>query len=313
VTTVSVSVVICAHTERRWDDTLAAVGSVRAQTHAAKELIVVVDHNRSLYERLKSALPDATVVENREHQGLSGGKNTGIAMASGQVVAFLDDDAVADANWLKFMIDSYGEPGVVGVGGLTLPNWDTQRPSWFPEEFDWVIGCTYIGMPTQREPVRNLLGGNASFRREVFEKVGGFKSGIGRAQGKRPLGCEETEFCIRLNQQLPGAVLLFDNRATIWHRVGAERSRFGYYRSRCYAEGLSKAMVTRSVGANDGLSSERHYTANTLPRGVVRGLADTFHGDGTGLGRAGAIVAGLATVTAGYGVGVLRGITQRPR
>jgi GT2 family glycosyltransferase len=309
----SVSVVICAHTEKRWDDTLAAVSSVRAQSHAAKELIVVVDHNRPLYERLKSALPDATVVENREHQGLSGGKNTGIAMASGQVVAFLDDDAVADANWLKFMVDSYGEPDVVGVGGLTLPNWDTQRPSWFPEEFDWVVGCTYVGMPTQRAPVRNLLGGNASFRREVFEKVGGFKSGIGRAQGKRPLGCEETEFCIRLNQQMPGAVLLFDDRATIWHRVGAERSRFGYYRTRCYAEGLSKAMVTRSVGANDGLSSERHYTASTLPRGVARGLAETLRGDGTGLGRAGAIVAGLATVTAGYGVGVLRGIAERRR
>ena len=103
-------------------------------------------------------------------------------------------------------------------------------------------------MPTRRAPVRNLLGGNASFRREVFDRVGGFTSGIGRAQGKRPLGCEETEFCIRLNQQMPGAVLLFDNRAVIWHRVPAERTRFAYFRRRCYAEGLSKAMVTRSVG-----------------------------------------------------------------
>jgi GT2 family glycosyltransferase len=303
----SVSVVICAHTERRWDDTLAAAASVRSQSYAAKELIVVVDHNRPLYERLKSALPDAAVVENQEQPGLSGGKNTGIAMATGQVVAFLDDDAVADVHWLEAMIDSYQEPGVVGVGGLTLPKWDTQRPGWFPEEFDWVIGCTYVGMPAHRAPVRNLLGGNASFRREVFEKVGGFRSGIGRAQGKRPLGCEETEFCIRLNQQMPGAVLLFDNQAKIWHRVGAERSRFAYYRSRCYAEGLSKAMVTRSVGASDGLSSERRYTTRTLPHGVVRGLADAFHGDRSGAGRAAAIVAGLATVTAGYTVGVLTG------
>ena len=306
----SVSVVICAHTERRWGDTLAAVASVRSQSHAAKELIVVVDHNPSLYERLKSALSDATVVENREPQGLSGGKNTGIAMASGQLVAFLDDDAVADANWLKFMVDSFEEPGVVGVGGLTLPKWDTQRPSWFPAEFNWVIGCTYVGMTTHRAPVRNLLGGNASFKREIFEKVGGFRSGIGRAQGKRPLGCEETEFCIRLNQQLSDAVLLFDDRATIWHRVSVERSRFAYYCSRCYAEGLSKAMVTRSVGVNDGLSSERRYTTRTLPRGVARGLADTLRGDSTGLGRAGAIVAGLATATAGYVVGVLSGAAR---
>lgn len=303
----SVSVVICAHTERRWDDTLAAAASVRDQSYAAKELIVVVDHNRPLYERLKSALPDAMVVENREQQGLSGGKNTGIAIASGEVVAFLDDDATADVDWLKFMIDSYEERGVVGVGGLTLPKWDTRRPAWFPNEFDWVIGCTYVGMPRHRAPVRNLLGGNASFLREVFGQVGGFRSGIGRAQGKRPLGCEETEFCIRLNQQMPGAVLLYDDRAKIWHRVAAERSRFAYYRSRCYAEGLSKAMVTRSVGASDGLSSERHYTTKTLPRGVVRGLGDALRGDATGAGRAGAIIAGLATVTAGYAVGALSG------
>lgn len=303
----SVSVVICAHTERRWDDTLAAAASVRDQSYAAKELIVVVDHNRPLYERLKSALPDAMVVENREQQGLSGGKNTGIAIASGEVVAFLDDDATADVDWLKFMIDSYEERGVVGVGGLTLPKWDTRRPAWFPNEFDWVIGCTYVGMPRHRAPVRNLLGGNASFLREVFGQVGGFRSGIGRAQGKRPLGCEETEFCIRLNQQMPGAVLLYDDRAKIWHRVAAERSRFAYYRSRCYAEGLSKAMVTRSVGAGDGLSSERHYTTKTLPRGVVRGLGDALRGDATGAGRAGAIIAGLATVTAGYAVGALSG------
>ena len=303
----SVSVVICAHTERRWDDTLAAVASVRRQSHPAEEVIIVVDHNRSLYDRLKSVLADVIVVENCEQQGLSGGKNTGIAMASGQVVAFLDDDAIADANWLKFLLDSYGEPGVAGVGGLTLPKWDTQRPSWFPTEFDWVVGCTYVGMSAHRTRVRNLMGGNASFRREIFKEVGGFRSGIGRAQGKLPLGCEETEFCIRLTQQLPGTILLFDNRATIWHRVTAERCRFAYYCSRCYAEGLSKAMVTRSVGANDGLSSERHYTTRTLPRGVVSGLAETVHGDGTGLSRAGAIIAGLASTSAGYAVGKLSG------
>lgn len=306
----SVSVVICAHTEQRWNDTLAAIESVHNQSHPAQELIIVVDHNPPLYERLKSALPDVIVTQNREQQGLSGGKNTGIDIACGQIVAFLDDDAVADVNWLKFMVDSHKEPGVVGVGGLTLPKWDTRRPSWFPGEFDWTVGCTYIGMPTGRASVRNLMGGNASFKREVFEKVGGFKSNIGRAHGKRPLGCEETEFCIRINQQLPGTVILFDNRAKIWHRVADERSRFAYYRSRCYAEGLSKAMVTQSVGAGDGLSSERTYTTRTLPLGIARGLTDTFRGDPTGLGRAGAIVAGLAATTAGYVVGVLSGATD---
>ena len=303
----SVSVVICAHANDRWDDTLAAAASVRAQSHPAKELIVVVDYNRPLYERLRMALPDAVVLENRERQGLSGGRNTGIAASTAEVIAFLDDDAVADVNWLRCLVDAYTDPSVAGVGGLTRPAWDTERPAWFPREFDWVIGCTYIGMPTRRAPVRNVLGGNASFRRDVFEQVGGFISGIGRDLGKRPLGCEETEFCIRLRQQIPGAVLLFDEQAIIWHRIRDERRRFGYYRSRCYAEGLSKAMVTRAVGATDGLSSERRHASRALPQGVGRGLADALRGDISGFTRAAAIVAGLAAVTAGYLTGAVSG------
>ena len=303
----SVSVVICAHTEKRWDDTLAAAGSVRSQSHAAKELIVVVDHNPRLYQRLKSALPDATVAENREEPGLSGGRNTGVALAVGEIVAFLDDDAVAEPDWLKFLVDAYSDPAVAGVGGLTLPLWDTGRPSWFPREFDWVVGCSYVGMAAHRAPVRNLLGANASFRREIFATVGGFTSGIGRSVVRLPLGCEETEFCIRVGQRLPGTVLVTDHRAVVRHRVPGARSRFTYYRARCYAEGLSKATVTRSVGTRDGLSAERRYTVRTLPLGVARGLADALRGHSTGLCRAGAIVVGFATVTAGYAVGALHG------
>ena len=176
-----------------------------------------------------------------------------------------------------------------------------------------MIGCTYIGMPARRAPVRNVLGGNASFRRDVFDQVGGFVSGIGRDPSTRPLGCEETEFCIRLGQQIPGAVLLFDEQAVIWHRVRIDRCRFAYYRSRCYAEGLSKAMVTRSVGAGDGLSSERRYASRTLPAGVVRGVAGALRGDAAGLGRAAAIVAGLSAVTLGYVNGAANGVAERRR
>ncbi len=303
----SVSVVICAYTEKRWGDTLAAAASVRIQSHAAKEMIVVVDHNPRLCQRLKSALPGAVVTENAEEHGLSGARNTGLALASGAIVAFLDDDAIAEPDWLTYLVEPYSDSAVAGVGGLTLPVWDRKRPSWFPHEFDWVVGCSYTGRSAHRAPVRNLLGANASFRREIFAEVGGFTSGLGRSAAKLPLGCEETEFCIRIAQRLPGAILVTDERAVVRHRIPETRSRFSYYRARCYAEGLSKAMVTRSVGMRDGLSSERRYATRTLPLGVVRGVADALRGRGTGLGRASAIVAGLAFVTAGYAVGTLHG------
>lgn len=304
-----ISVVICVYTEQRWDDIVAAVNSVRGQSHRAHEVIVVVDHNPSLYQRLTGQLPwpgdgpPVMVAVNRESRGLSGGKNTGVWFASGDVVAFLDDDAVAEPEWLKYFADSYASADVVGVGGLTLPSWDTARPSWFPGEFDWVVGCNYLGMPKARTPVRNLLGGNASFRREVFDLVGGFTSDVGRSAAKLPLGCEETEFCIKLGQRLPPAKLVIDDRAVIWHRVSAQRTRFSYFVTRCFAEGLSKAAVSRSVGSADGLSAERRQAFATLPAGFVRGLAGPLRGDLAGLGRAAAIVVGLAAAAGGYAVG----------
>ncbi|MGH3611804.1 MAG: glycosyltransferase family 2 protein [Pseudonocardia sp.] len=303
----TMSVVICAYTQDRWDDVAAAVASVRAQRRAPHEIIVVVDHNPALHSRLRTALPEVIVAQNRQAQGLSGGKNTGVALASGDLVAFLDDDAVAEPDWLTYLAAGYDRDDVVGVGGLTLPAWETRRPAWFPEEFDWTVGCTFTG----REPgrVRNLLGGNASFRREVFDVAGGFPSHIGRSStSRRPLGCEETEFCIRLAQRSPGATFLFDARAVIHHKVPAARSRFRYFRARCYAEGLSKAQVTRSVGVADGLAAERSYAVTTLRRGAARGVRQALRGDLSGLSRSAAITAGLLSTTAGYAAGTVQGL-----
>ena len=101
-------------------------------------------------------------------------------------------------------------------------------------------------------------------------------------------------------------MLLIDDRAVIHHRVPTARERFGYFRTRAYAEGLSKALVARSVGARDGLATERRYTTRVLPAGVLRGLRDALLRRPGGAGRAGAIVAGVAAAAGGYVVGSVR-------
>ncbi len=147
------SVIICVYTEDRWDDIRDAVDSVRGQTMPAHEVILAVDHNPDLHLKLKDAYRDTIVVENIHEQGLSGGRNTGVDTATGDVVAFLDDDAVAEPGWLAAFAERFRDPAVTGVGGLTRPLWATgARPRWFPEEFDWTVGCTYRGMPTGRAP-----------------------------------------------------------------------------------------------------------------------------------------------------------------
>ncbi|AZS88173.1 glycosyltransferase family 2 protein [Streptomyces griseoviridis] len=309
-----ISVVICVYTEDRWEDILAAVSSVRAQSRQARETLLVVDHNQALLERLTKEYGNAPegpgavrVLANAGPRGLSAGRNTGIAASHGEVIAFLDDDAVAERDWLRRLAEGYADPRVLAVGGRTVPVWASgRRPAWFPEEFDWVVGCTYRGLPPGRVRVRNVLGGNASFRRTAFDAAGGFATGIGRDGDRRPLGGEETELCIRLGQLRPDAVLLIDDRAVIHHRVPAAREHFGYFRARTYAEGLSKALVARSVGAGKGLESERRYTTRVLPAGVVRGLRDVVLARPGGAGRAGAIVAGVLTAAGGYLVGSVR-------
>lgn len=296
----SISVVICVYTEDRWDQIRDSVDSVRMQTLPATETIAVVDHNPALYKRLVTALPDVMVVENRGAQGLSGGRNTGAAVAQGEIIAFLDDDATAHPDWLKYLAGAYASPRVAGAGGMMLPVWQTAQPWWMPNEFYWVVGCSYRGAVPSGTPVRNLLGGNMSFRREMFGLVGGFATGIGRTADRRPFGGEETEFCIRLRQHSPSLLLVLEHRAKAWHFVSDNRCRFSYFTSRCYAEGISKAKITANVGTRDGLSTERAFTARTLPLGVAKGIADLFRGDPGGLGRAGAIIFGLGACATGY-------------
>ena len=294
------SVVICAYTDKRWDDLVAAVESVHCQTTPACETIVVIDHNPDLFQRARAHLTSATVIENHENLGLSGARNSGARTARGAIIAFLDDDAIAAPDWLANLLAGYADPRVRGVGGAIIPHWPGGRPGWFPEEFDWVVGCTYRGMPAQDQPVRNLIGCNMSFRREVFEEVGGFRSGLGRV-GALPVGCEETELCIRLARRWPDARLLYRPGALVRHQVQASRATWRYFQARCHAEGRSKAQIVRLIGGNHGLSSERQYTIKTLPVGVLHGLTQALlRRDPTGITRAGAIMAGFGLTVTGY-------------
>ena len=296
-----ISVIICAYTGDRWDDLVASVESVRCQTLPPGEVIVVVDHNPRLLRRAQEHLQGVVVVENTDVRGLRGARNSGIAAARGEIMAFLDDDAVAVPDWLLFLCAGYTDALVLGTGGEVTPLWMGGKPAWLPEEFYWVVGCTYRGMPEAVQPIRNPIGANMSFRRELFDLVGDFHSQNGHVGPRHAGGCEETELCIRLRQRRPECVFLYQPRAQVFHRVPRNRTSWRYFCRRCYIEGLAKAVVARHLGARDSLVSERDYTLRTLPQGVIRGLTDTlFHRDPAGLARAATIIAGLAATTAGF-------------
>jgi glucosyl-dolichyl phosphate glucuronosyltransferase len=235
-------------------------------------------------------------------------------------VVFLDDDAAARPGWLAALLAPYSDSTVKAVGGVAHPRWPVNRPRVLPGaapydpdatgELDWIVGCTYTGQPVRRAEVRNLMGCNMSFRREVFERIGGFAEDIGRI-GKNPLGCEETELCIRARQHYQRAGekirILFEPTAVVDHRVSADRVEWAYLRRRSWAEGLSKAAVSKLVGSDDALSTERSYVARVLPIAVLRELKEGR------VSSAAAVVTALACTTAGYVRGKLPGATSGVR
>src|SRR5580700_5018202 len=117
----TVSVVICAYTEERWPLLLRSVVSVQHQNRSPVEIIVCVDHNDSLLERCRQQWGDhpdgpsvpMVVLANRYQGRLGSARNSAAEVACGDIVAFLDDDAWADPDWLDRLLSPYDDESVV--------------------------------------------------------------------------------------------------------------------------------------------------------------------------------------------------------
>lgn len=291
------SVIICAHTMERWPHIRAAVASVQAQQSPAKEIILVSDHNSELFDACRKEFPDLKIIGNREARGSSGARNSGVAVSTGDFVAFVDDDMVAAPDLLKVMMSLFNDPSVAGVGASAAALWLGARPRWFPDEFLWAVGCTYKGL--EAGAVRNVWG-PMSFRRSIFERIGGFDTRLGRNGSRLPISCEETEFSLRVAQAYPQTKFLYAPGAVIQHKVPTDRLTFGYFVLRCFAEGVSKARLAEIAGANS-LAVERYFVLRTLAAGCARGVADgIIRLDAWAIARSVAILVGLSSAVLGY-------------
>src|SRR5271165_5421132 len=289
----TVSVVICASALDRWDDLKQAVISVGSQT--ADEIVLVIDHCAELLTQaglLAQLLPwNIVVAPNRFGPGLPGARNTGMAVAQGDIVAFLDDRAAAEPGWLAALAGHYQDPRVLGVGGMVRPDWQDGRPSWFPPGLDWVVGCSYQGMPAGSVPVRNFMAANMSFRYTVLEDGGGFSSVLAGAVATPP-GWEDTELCLRISQRHPEGILVYEPAAVVSHQVPGTQATRRYLRSACYAQGLSGALAARLAGPS--------HAGPALPGRIWRCLTHPDRGRLSGVMAALTMVIAVAITTAGY-------------
>ncbi len=264
----SASIVVCTYTQERSPRLLGCVRAIQAQRAPGDEVIVVVDRNPRLAETLRPLLPPGTVVTNSDAGGLSAARNVGVRAATGDVVVFVDDDAVPEPGWLDELLGPFTDPDVAGVGGWVEPLWQHSPPTWWPDTFNWVVGCSYSGLPPDKGRLRNPIGASMAIRRRLIVAAGYFRTDIGRV-GTLPLGCEETELAIRIAVLNPDVFFFHAKGAVVRHYVPSSRATPRYFFRRCWAEGVSKSRLARSVPRSQSLSTERSYLRHTLSRSVL--------------------------------------------
>jgi len=239
-----VSVVICTYAMERYDVFSECVDSVLAQTYDRLEVVIVVDGNDPVFDRVVDeygGLEDVVFHCNEENQGISYSRTKGAKIATGEVVAFIDDDAVAEPDWIEQLARVYEESDAIAVGGHAKPDWVTKKPDFFPEEFYWLVGCDERGMGEHMEELRNTYGSNISFRRDIFLNVGGYDENTGR-KGDRHIQAHEAPVCIRMANKY-GKGVIYNTDAVVHHKLFDYRGEFRWLVFRSFWQGYSKRIM----------------------------------------------------------------------
>lgn len=235
-----------------------AAESVLSQSYDDVELVVVVDGTEEVHERVVEDYGDHEEVVvhcNDENVGLLESRNTGAELASGDVVAFIDDDAVADEEWVAELVRGYEEQDALAVGGKMVGDWVAGKPLFLPEEFYWLVGVTHRGFADGPGWVRNTFGSNISFDREVFLDLDGFDTDIGGRKGDANLQGGETELCARLDAEY-GEQVWYNPDAVVAHKVFDYRTELTWLLDRAFWQGYSKRAMETLVPESGGEEGE---------------------------------------------------------
>ena len=257
-----VSVVVCTYDPAVFDSFRDVADDVLDQTYSPVELVIVVDGRPNLADRVRAAYGDrenVVVHENDANRGLLESRNAGAELASGDVVAFTDDDVRIDPDWVAELVAAYERTDALAVGGRMTPEWIAGRPAFLPAEFFWLVGVTHRGFgpdgdETAAGEVRNTFGSNISFDRGVFLELGGFDPSIGGRKGDANLQGGETELCARLAREY-GQGVYYTPDARVAHKVFAYRTRPGWLADRAFWQGYSKRAMETLIPDSTGEES----------------------------------------------------------
>ncbi|BAY22554.1 glycosyl transferase family protein [Calothrix sp. NIES-2100] len=248
---IQISAIICTHNRDTYLG--AAIDSLLAQDFAANFEVVVVDNGssdrtcevvaqRASNPRLKYVFEPIV--------GLSVARNTGANVASGEILAYLDDDAVASDRWLQVFYDAFNNNSQLAIaGGKVTLLWPqgVRQPQWLSSGLTSNLGAYDLGdSPILiNQPGLTPRGLNYSIRRSFLAEIGGFDPHLGRV-GKNLLSNEELQMTECALQQ--GWQVAYLPEALVAHNVAPERLNRSWFLNRGWWQGISECYREQLAG-----------------------------------------------------------------
>jgi glycosyltransferase involved in cell wall biosynthesis len=243
-----ISVILCTY--NRCQSLATALESIAQSQIADAHLweVVVVDNNskdktRDVVEEFVQRYSGRFRYVFERQQGKSNALNRGIRESLGDVLAFMDDDVVVDTVWLQTLTAVLQKPEWCGAGGRILPERNFTRPAWLSLEGKYALAPLAIfDLGTQAGEMHEPpFGTNMAFRREVFEKIGGFRTDLGPCPGSEIRG-EDTEFGCRA--LAAGRRLWYEPSAIVYHSISDQRLQKKYFLAWWYDKARSDIRQT---------------------------------------------------------------------
>jgi len=231
----NLTVILCTYNgEQSLPSTLESLaGQVLAESTQWEVLIVdnnSTDRTRQVVEEFCRQHPGRFRYLFEPKQGKSFALNLGLREAQGDVIAFTDDDVTMEPSWLQYLTACLGNGEWAGAGGRTLPECGFVRPDWMGLESRHAMAplAIFDMGPEAKQFQVAPYGNNMAFRREVFEKHGGFDTGLGPCAGSpRPQKNEDSEFGVRV--LAAGERLRYEPSAVVYHHIPPSRLRKEYF------------------------------------------------------------------------------------
>ncbi len=222
---------------------LSTLESVRNQSYPPDDYeIIIVDSSTDDTPRLvqdylaqHSDLPKTSILR-EERVGSHYAKNSGVRASRGEIVAVIEDDAIADKNWLVELFKPFDDPRVAGSGGKVLPRWEAEPPDWMAPYYGFLTVFD-LGDEVQELTHAGLVGCNLAVRRDILFQAGGYNPDIMGSVllGDGEIGLQRKMLRIRLGK------LIYAPSAVVWHCIPARRLTLKYMRWRIYNEGTCTA------------------------------------------------------------------------